>query len=369
MQYSVFKKSWIIHFLIWTSYYVLLLWFYSEIYSDKLALINSSVILLVQVFVFYLNYFVLLPRYFEKKLFYHYGILVLLLVIFILFFFNWFVQLEYIRDLRVNFRRSSGIISDFRNQAADLDLEKPPFGLKLKLIHRHVLFNGFFVAAVLFISTIYRNLVVGRIRENEALKLKSQMMEAESKMLKWQINPHFLFNTLNNIYSMAQMKSDKTPEAVHKISGMLRYVIYECNKDRVKLGQELNYIKSFIELQLLKDENISNVKYNFDHVNHNLNIAPLLLITFIENSFKHSKVEDEGNSWITMEMNTNGIQLNFQIENSIPSTHETKDATAGIGLENVKRRLKLVYPGRHILNLGVHEGVYSVRLTIDLDGD
>jgi LytS/YehU family sensor histidine kinase len=207
----------------------------------------------------------------------------------------------------------------------------------------------------------------GRKREQEANLIKNQMLEAESKMLKWQINPHFLFNTLNNIYSMSQLKSDKTPDAVHRLSEMLRYVIYDCNDDFVKLKQEVKYIQSYIDLLLLKDENLQNVKYDFSGINPELKITPMILIPFVENSFKHSKFEDAQKSWINIDLKTKGNQLNFKIENSVPEHNFTKDAVGGIGIVNVKKRLQMLYPGKHILNHFQEKNVYHVELILDLD--
>lgn len=165
---------------------------------------------------------------------------------------------------------------------------------------------------------------------------------------------------------MSQLKSDKTPDAVHRLSEMLRYVIYECNDDFVKLKQEIKYIQSYIDLILLKDDSLQNVKYNFSGINPELKITPMILIPFIENSFKHSKFEDSEKSWINIELKTAGNQLNFKIENSVPSTDFTKDKVGGIGVANVKKRLLMLYEGKYSLNLKEENSVYSVELIMEL---
>lgn len=210
-------------------------------------------------------------------------------------------------------------------------------------------------------------MVVNRKREKEAVQLQNQMLEAETKMLKWQINPHFLFNTLNNIYSMSQMKSDKTPNAIHRLSQMLRYVIYDCNDNFVKLEQEISYIRSYINLQMLKDENMQNVKFDLQVGNPYLKIAPMLLISFVENSFKHSNIEDTENSWINIKLTTIENKLNFTIKNSIPEQTFAKDKSGGVGMENVKKRLQLLYPNKHYLKLTQEKNVYSVELMLELN--
>lgn len=236
-------------------------------------------------------------------------------------------------------------------------------------IYGRYIFNSFIILMSVFISTIIYQMKAGRKREREANLIKNQMLEAESKMLKWQINPHFLFNTLNNIYSMSQLKSDKTPDAVHRLSEMLRYVIYECNDDFVKLKQEVKYIQSYIDLLLLKDDNIQNVKYDFSGINPELKITPMILIPFVENSFKHSKFEDAQSSWINIDLKTNDNKLTFKIENSVPENNFTKDSVGGIGIANVKKRLQMLYPGKHNLILREEESVYRVELILELNGN
>lgn len=273
-------------------------------------------------------------------------------------------------------------ISDIRNQVFLKGIEDLPAELREKITewrqnnhltrdHRffsmRFMTNGFSIIMVLLISTLYRNGLVKREKEEEASALKNQMLEAESKILKWQINPHFLFNTLNNIYALSQMKSDRAPDAVHRLSEMLRYVIYDCNEEFVSLEHELNYIKGYIALQLLKDDKISNVHYEFIDVNTNLKIAPMLLISFIENSFKHSKIEDLNNGWIDINLKTIEQQLVLEVKNSIPEIVPAKDKQGGVGLENVKRRLELIYPEKYILDIKQAEKEYSIKLTLNLN--
>jgi len=162
------------------------------------------------------------------------------------------------------------------------------------------------------------------------------------------------------------MKSDRAPDAVHRLSEMLRYVIYDCNEEFVSLEHEINYIKSYIALQLLKDDEISNVNFEFSEINTKLKIAPMLLISFIENSFKHSKIEDLNNGWIDIKIRTKEEQLKLEIKNSIPDIEPSKDKQGGIGLDNVKRRLELIYPQKYNLNIEKTEKEYAVYLTIEL---
>jgi LytS/YehU family sensor histidine kinase len=202
-----------------------------------------------------------------------------------------------------------------------------------------MIMNGVIIIVVLFISTIYRNIAEGRRREKNEIALENKILEAETSFLKSQINPHFLFNTLNNIYSLAVAKSDKTADSIHRLSDMLRYVIYESDEKLVRLEKEVNYIKAYIQMQLLKDEAIKNIRIDIDNIDKDLKIAPMILIPFVENSFKHSKIEDTKKGWMTINLKTVSGQMIFSIENSIPDTAQSKDKGSGVGLSNTRRRL------------------------------
>lgn len=210
---------------------------------------------------------------------------------------------------------------------------------------------------------------VGRFanrKEQEATEFRSEKLEAELKFLKSQINPHFLFNALNNIYTLTVIKSDQAPENLLKLSGMLRYMLYDCKAERVPLGKEIEYLRHFIDLNLLKDSRGLNVRVQLDESRPALSVAPMLLIPFVENAFKHSKIEDRDKGWIIIDLKTTESQIIFDVKNSLPEQAFTKDEVGGIGLANVRRQLELVYPDRHELLLEAGPEVFSVRLTIDI---
>lgn len=200
----------------------------------------------------------------------------------------------------------------------------------------------------------------------EAMALQNEKLETEMKLLKSQINPHFLFNALNNIYSLSFLKPEKTPENLLKLSGMLRYMLYECNESKVPLSKEVSYIENFIDLKLLKDSRGLKVMMSLEGHDSQLPIAPMLLIPFVENAFKHSHVEDLENGWIKIELTVNDNKINFQVSNSIPPKSYEKDNVGGIGLPNVKRQLSLIYPEKHQLDIQSDAKIYSVNLQINL---
>ena len=211
-------------------------------------------------------------------------------------------------------------------------------------------------------SFIYKLISLNRERERR----EHLLIEAENRFLKSQLNPHFLFNSLNNIYAMAQMKEENTSEAIFQLSEILRYILYDCNKGSVLLEKEIQYLESFIQLSMLKEEVPLNVNCNFENINSKLKIAPLILIPFVENSFKHSNIEDAQNGWIKIEGRTKNNIFYFQIQNSVPKTPQPKDQQGGIGLENIRRRLELIYPENHEFKIQKKEQFFAVQLKIAL---
>ena len=367
MNINLFQKKWFAHILIWLSYFFLLVWFFTDVLGFVGALKRALIIIPLHAGIFYLNLLVLLPYILEKKWKLFYYLIIINVVILVIFLFKFIDDQFFISDIRnlVFLKGIEDLPSELRERITEWRQNNRPTH-DPRFFSMRFMTNGFSIIMVLLISTLYRNNVVKKEKEKEAVTLKNQMLEAESKILKWQINPHFLFNTLNNIYALTQMKSDRAPDAVHRLSEMLRYVIYDCNEEYVSLEHELNYIKGYISLQLLKDDEISNVHFEFTDINTNLKIAPMLLISFIENSFKHSKIEDLNNGWINLKLKTIGKQLVLEVKNSIPEIEPAKDKQGGIGLENVKRRLELLYPEKYILDIKSIENEYSIKLTINL---
>ncbi|GAA5219452.1 sensor histidine kinase [Membranihabitans marinus] len=202
-------------------------------------------------------------------------------------------------------------------------------------------------------------------KEKEAIRLDKERLETELKFLKSQINPHFLFNALNNIYSLSIVQAPQTPDSVMQLSEILRYMVYDANEEKVALSNEVNYIENFVNLVLLKDSQGMDVKLNL-HINHpNYMIAPLLFIPFVENAFKHSKIEDQLNGFIRINFETQENKIMLNVVNSLPKQAYTVDKVGGVGLENIKKRLHLLYPGNlHDLNIVKTEDEFRVNLKL-----
>lgn len=205
-----------------------------------------------------------------------------------------------------------------------------------------------------------------RKKETELLSIAKEKLESDVKFLKSQINPHFLFNALNNIYSLSILKSDKTPESVMSLSDMLRYMLYESDVDKVPLQKELDYLNNFVQLQLLKDSRGLNVTIDTAQANPRAMVAPLLFIPFVENAFKHSHIENLKDGFINMKLSTDEKSIDLFIKNSLPMKPVTKDKVGGIGMQNVKNRLELLYPNAHQLEIITNDKTYTIKLRIEI---
>jgi len=204
-------------------------------------------------------------------------------------------------------------------------------------------------------------------KQKEVESLRVAVKESQLQFLSSQINPHFLFNNLNNLYAYAIEQSPRTPEIILELSSVLRYMLYATRERYVRLGQELEQLEQFIRLSELQIEGRGEVSYEFSGQGSDLRIAPLILIVFIENAFKHSQSSMAQNIHIDtgVKIVENGT-LKFWCHNSYGEETNTEDLSRGIGLENVKKRLALLYPDLHTLSIEKSEGEYKVELLLTL---
>jgi hypothetical protein len=205
-------------------------------------------------------------------------------------------------------------------------------------------------------------------KQQEVENLKSYVQESELNYLKSQINPHFLFNNLNNLYSYAIEKSEKTPKIILELSSVLRYMLYECQEDYVLLSKEINNLIDYVEINKLQIEDRGVVSLSIDDKqNDNYKIAPLILIVFVENAFKHSQSSMHENIKIDIHLEmTDNEELIFTCSNSYQHSSNVTSLSKGIGLDNVKKRLELLYPKAHKLGIESENDSYNVRLTLSL---
>jgi len=199
-------------------------------------------------------------------------------------------------------------------------------------------------------------------------ELAAVQLNTEVKFLKSQVNPHFLFNTLNNLFSMAQKKgNDDLADGISKLSGMMRYMIYESNEEKVPLKKEIEYLQDCISLNKLRyADKEAMVKFNYPSETDSIFIAPMLFIPFVENAFKHGVVIGQASD-IDILLSVNKNELTFTCTN-VDHSHVQKmnGDSSGVGLENVKRRLELLYPDKHQLQITKADNQYQVKLKINL---
>lgn len=204
-------------------------------------------------------------------------------------------------------------------------------------------------------------------KQQEVDELKAAMEESELQFLKSQINPHFLFNNLNNLYAYAIEQSPKTPAIILELSSVLRYMLYECKSKYVPLSKEVEQLENFTQLYQLQIEERGEVHFTTQHTQGDYQIAPLILIVFIENAFKHSQASQTDNIYIDISISVTGNgRLDFTCKNNFQPMTNTEKLSHGIGLENVKKRLKLLYPQSHHLAIKQSEGFYEVNLSLQL---
>jgi len=203
--------------------------------------------------------------------------------------------------------------------------------------------------------------------ELEARKkeVENEKLTAELNFLKAQINPHFLFNTLNNLYYLAYSKSENTTEVIAKLSQMMRYMIYDSNHSKVLLTKEIEYIESYISLERLRLNNQIPIDFEVKGNVSTVLITPFILITFLENAFKHGVTNNNANAWVKISLELNGDECLYTVSNSkIPSAQIDNGGKSGIGLQNVHRRLALSYPDRYELNVDDQADTYTVKLKL-----
>jgi sensor histidine kinase YesM len=227
----------------------------------------------------------------------------------------------------------------------------------------------FFIIYIIITSLLHFSKSWFTVNELQRRLLESQKQKAqiELKALKAQINPHFFFNTLNSIYSMALDKDDRLPVTVLQLSDLMRYFLYESKEDFIPLEKELVVLNNYIALQRIRSGKELEVEIRTEGEILKQQIAPLLLITFLENAFKHGAKGSTGPAYIRMLLQAEDQQLNFRLENNTGTIGEPgSNNYKGVGLENVKRQLELLYPGKHQLTVSEQAHSFVVRLQLTL---
>jgi two-component system LytT family sensor kinase len=342
-----FKKYFepVIHILVWGSCLALILFYWRTLgpFRRENGSIYPPIIIgtIINAILFYLNVFYLMPRYILKDKYLKY-ILSIFILLSSLTIFN------------------SGV--DHFCFIAYYSSEKEPF-------YSEVLINLIDKLFILSISLGYGFTKIWTGKEKARQQLIADKLNAELKSLKAQIDPHFLFNTLNMAYASAIKGGDtNTANIVEKLAVLMRYVIYESNGDYVSLEKDINYVENYIALQLqrLSPDISGNIKYQIKGDWQGYQIAPMILISFVENVFKHGIRLDE-KSRIEINLTLQSGLLILETKNTLKNKGINVDnSSSGIGLDNVKKRLQIIYPNRHKLEIETVNGIYHSRLEVKL---
>jgi hypothetical protein len=368
-----------IHACIWGLFFLLPFFFYPVRFDDKTIFFREVVSKIFLVGIFYLNYYILLPRFFaKKKYFLYFSIAISLVAIAV-------VQDLIIRERIIQARpfvirmaqdRSDRInadnpITEFLPFNDSMNTVPPPrmpgFESRIWGVPRGVFFMS--LNSVISLSLILF-LIGGLIRlgysfiknQNEKKVLENANLNAEINFLRSQINPHFLFNTLNGIYSLAHEGSERTKDSILKLSDLLRYVLYDSADEKVPLSKDVQYLNNYIDLQRLRLSSKVFIDYRVEGNMQGNVISPLLLIAFIENAFKHG-ISYTHSSIVRIYIKIFEKTLTLYVENPIV---ENNNLAGGLGLKNVTRRLELLYPNHHSLDITQKDRLNIVNLKIDL---
>ncbi|GLU45305.1 hypothetical protein Musp01_29290 [Muricauda sp. NBRC 101325] len=220
------------------------------------------------------------------------------------------------------------------------------------------------LSAPIFISGLLRMYVEWRKNEDLRQVVEKEKVSSELQFLKTQLNPHFLFNSLNAIYSLSVKNSSNTSEAIISLSELMRYMLYEADKERVPLAKEIDYIKNYVQLQRLRLSDSVNVKLKISGDERDKEVPPLLFISFIENAFKYG-TDYTGKTFVNINISINQNNIVLRVENKI-GVQRKQNKNSGVGLENIKNRLRLLYPNTHELNITDNGENYIVNLTLNL---
>lgn len=280
---------------------------------------------------FYLNYLFLVPYLFNRKKYFSYVVLVVI----------FYVACVFLPTLIHTPKMPPGRFEPDRIPLIPIDF-----------------FRKIIPFAFALLSSFYLKLL---IQNREA---ETQKSHAELLSLKYQLHPHFLFNILNNIYSLSLMKSDAAPESILKLSNVMRYVVNEYDKDKVPLKDEIAYLDDYIALQLMRTTEKLDFAFDKNIENEDLKIAPMILVNFIENAFKYG-FNPEVKSKISLSVATSGNSLFFRIQNKIVNQSDMENSSK-IGLKNTLEQLNYLYPDAYQLDIKNDSGEYSVNLKIDL---
>lgn len=326
------------HLLLWAGYFAFWMSYYGRFYPSVLALfVVVAIYFVFNAAPFYLIGYYLLPRYFYQRRYLHFA--------------GWCVVALTVSSLclaTILYLLFAGYVSE----------ELMTFG--------HVAQLAFISVTTIVAGLSGLKIIVDRIRfDKQAQQMDKQRLESELQYLKAQVNPHFLFNAINSVYFLIKKNPDQAADTLIRLSDLLRFQLYDCSGERIPIEKELEYLRNFVALEQIRKG--GKVKVNFDVTEGTTGfaIAPFLLIPFMENAFKHVSTFSEKDNFIQVVLTKEGSQFKASLRNT--SDNLVRYEVGGIGLKNVKRRLDLLYPDKHLLLIKEENGIFEVALTLQIE--
>jgi len=335
----------LVHLVFWISVWFFFVYFFSYNNNNTPYILwFSSLLLPLTMGVTYFMVYFLIPRYLLAKKYLKFGLYSFYLVVFTSYAIVLLLYgcLYFLLHFDIN--------------------SMPPMSKNFTFVLVLVVLVLGFVSFASLLNHNFKTISQNKELQNKILETQLQLKEQELHYLKMQIHPHFLFNTLNTIYGFALKQSIHTPEIILKLSNLLDYILYQVEKPRVSLKEEVMHIKEYIELEKIRFKDTLKVVFLSDEIDENIQIAPMLLIPFVENAFKHGNLV-EGYLQIKVSIKLNDNKLRFSIGNTYVDQEEHKNG--GIGLKNIRKRLEMNYKGNYRLNDNVDGKWYYAELVID----
>jgi len=337
-------RSILMHTLFWMVWLSRTLFDIQELWGWNWSLIYIVIVFCCQAPLVYLHLYVLVPKLLNKKQYIIYLLATILGIV--VYSFTFYSVLKWLPSERIP-----------TNMTRFLSRISPNFDI----------LEGFIVIVLTY---ALKYTLIAFITQNELLRLQKEKLELELNALKSQIHPHFLFNTLNNLYSLTLKNSEKASEVVLKLSDIMRYVLYQANENEVLLTKEIAFVKNYVDLQKIRYNQKYTINFEVEGKIGEQLIAPLLFIDFIENAFKHGLEKRFNDGFVDIKFIYNNNQINLKVVNSKGQSDQESDMLSieqsGIGLTNVKKRLSLIYKDKHHMEINDKEKEFIINLTIDL---
>jgi len=352
----------LLHLLAWTVLLGIPLYFIKrwQVGEDFIWLYYINII--ISGIIFYVNYLLLVPKFFFiSKRRYYASVFILLAFLFVVSDKSNELVFRYMPD-----KNHIEMKNRFRDDNPAQDLSKPG-GQHAGPPFREMHFFNYMTTSLFLVFISLGMRVLERHSQTEKLQkeLEKEKLNSELALLKNQISPHFFFNTLNNIYSLIAINAEDSQKAVLRLSKLMRYLLYDSERGDTKLSNEIDFMHNYIDLMKLRMSNKISLNISFPDKYEDINIPPLIFIPFIENAFKHG-ISYREKSFIDINMTSTRDSIEFRCANSIVKSREEADSDrTGIGLENVTKRLNLLFPGKHDLKINKSESVFEVILHIN----